>query len=306
MMKRVCTVLLTVAVASSFAQAQEDDDLAPLAPIGKPKAKPKPKPKPKATPKAAPRPKTTKAIDDDDLVPLAPIVARGEVNVKVAAALAGAVLSIDGREVGALPMGPQSVPSGEHTVTVKRPGYAAFVKKVMVPGGKTVDVDAKLTAVAAVLSVTSDVAGAQVLFNGRNIGTVPLKDVEVPAGVAEIAVIKEGFREDAQKITFVAGKDYPIVVRFNPGDSRTLAASDRPVNTNLTPGVTDTAPVGGVTAKEPEPITTKWYFWTGVAVVVVAAAATVTGIAVANHNETAKAPPPDVVCGRPCAGTIQF
>lgn len=303
MMKRVWTVLLAVVFASSVAWAQDDEELAPLAPIGKPKPKPKAKPKPRAQPKTQTK-KTTKIDDDDELAPLAPIATSGNLNVKSPAGLSGAVLSVDGREIGTLPMPAQALPPGEHTVTVKRPGYAAFVKKVLVTGGKTVDVDARLTAVSAVLSVSSDVDGAQVLLNGRNIGTAPLKDVEVPAGPAEVAVIKEGFKEDAQKINFIAGKDYPVVVRFNPGETRTLA-SDRPVANTLTP-LNDVTPVGGVTAKDPEPITTKWYFWTGVAVVVVAAAAVTTAVVVGNNNATAPAPPPEQVCGGMCDDILNF
>ncbi len=258
------SVVLLVAVAMSTAAfAQDDDDLAPLAPIGKPKPKAKPKPKPRPVPKAKP----TQVIDDD-LAPIAPIAAKGDLNVKVASALAGSMLSIDGKEVGALPLPPQNIPSGEHTVTVKRPGYAAFVKKVQIPGGKTVDVEAKLTAVAAVLSVSSDVPGAQVLLNGRSIGIAPLNDVEVPPGPAEIAVIKEGFREETQKINFVVGKEYPISVKFNAVAS---AASDRPVDSRLTPLASSGTPVTGVSVAPAEPITSKWYFWAGVAAVAIGA-----------------------------------
>lgn len=307
--KRVWTVLVTVAMVASPTWAQDDDDdlapLAPLAPIGKPKtkAKPKPKPKPKATPKA----KTKVVEEDDELAPIAPIAAKGELNVTVPSTLSGAVLSVDGKEIGTLPMAAQSFPTGEHTVTVKRPGYAAFVKKVTVPGGKTITVDAKLTAVAAVLSVSSDVEGAQVLLNGRSIGIAPLRDVEVPAGPAEVAVVKEGFQEDAQKINFVAGKDYPVVVRFNVGDTRTLAASDRPVNANLTPGLTDTTPAGGLTTTVDEPVTSKWYFWVGVGAAVAAVAVGV-GLGV-NAANTQSPPIVDAdrdVCGGMCDGVLNF
>ena len=260
------SVVLLVAVAlSTTAFAQDDDDLAPLAPLGKPKpkAKPKPRPAPKK-PAAKPAP-----IAEDDLVPIAPIAAKGDLLVKVAANLAGSILSIDGKEIGALPLPPQNIPSGEHMVTVKRPGYAAFAKKVQIPGGKSVEVEAKLTATAAVLSVTSDVPGAEVLLNGRSIGTVPLNDVEVPPGPAEIAVIKQGFREETQKINFVVGREYPIVVKFN---AVAAVESDRPVDTRLTPNAASSAPVTGVALAPSEPITSKWYFWAGVAAGVAAVA----------------------------------
>lgn len=292
---RTSLVLLIAVALPLTAQAQDDDDLAPLAPLGKPKPKPKAKPRPKVAPK--PKPPVS---DDDDLAPIAPIAAKGDLSVKVAASLAGSVLSIDGKEVGALPLPAQSISSGEHTVTVKKPGYAAFVKKVLVPGGKTTEVEAKLTAVAAVLSVTSDVPGAQVLLNGRSIGTVPLTDVEVPPGPAEVAVIKEGFREESQKITFQVGKEYPIVVRFNAATT----SSDRPLATNLTPqGNGGSVPLTGVSVAPAEPITSKWYFWAGLAAGAIAIGAGVAaGTVVA--NEEARLTPGKICGGAGCDGCI--
>lgn len=300
MMKRFC-IGVAVLTLSTASWAQDDDDLVPLgpAPTKKPAAKPKPKPKPKPPP--AKKPPTTSA--DDDLVPIGPAIAKGDVSVKLATPLSGAVLSIDGKEVGALPLAPQSVQSGEHTITVKRPGYAAFVKKVLVQGGKSVEIEAKLTAVAAVLSVESDVPGAQVLLNGRSIGIAPLTDVEVPPGPAEVAVIKEGFREDAQKISFVAGKDYPVVVKFNAVASKTLTASDRPVQTDLVPHDTGTSPVAGVRTAAAEPITSKWYFWAGIAAGAVAIGVTTAVIATSSGPKPFKA---EDVCGGTCDGTIGF
>jgi hypothetical protein len=296
MTPRTSLALLIALALPLTAQAQDDDDLAPLAPLGKLKPKPKPKPKP---PPAKPRPKpaTDTGGGDDDLAPLAPLAAKGDVNVKVPANLSGAVLSVDGKEVGALPLPPQSISSGEHTITVKKPGYAAFVKKVLVSGGKTLDVDAKLTAVSAVLSVTSDVPGAQVLFNGRAIGTVPLTDVEVPPGPAEVAVYREGFREQAQKINFQLGKEYPIVVKFE-------ALTDRPVASKLTPSSTgDGVPITGVSVAPSEPVTSKWYFWAGIVAGAVAIGAGVAaGAVVADNNNRLT---PNGICGGDgCDGCI--
>jgi hypothetical protein len=295
---RSSVVLLLVFALPNVALAQDDDDLAPLSPIGKPKPKPKPKP---AKPAVA-KPKPAKpVIADDELAPIAPIAAKGDLTVKVAASLAGSILSIDGKEVGALPLAPQNIASGEHTVTVKRPGYAAFVKKVQIPGGKSVEVEAKLTAVAAVLSVTSDVAGAQVLLNGRSIGVAPLTDLEVPPGPAEIAVIKEGFREETQKINFVVGKEYPISVKFNIAPPL-VAATDRPVSTNLTPGLNSSPPVTGVSVAPSEPITSKWYFWAGIAAGVVVVAAVSVGVGVGTQKP--KLTEVGICGGQGCDGCI--
>lgn len=217
------------------------------------------------------------AQEDDDLAPLAPIAAKAEVSVKLSSStLSGAVLSIDGKEVGTLPLPSQPVSPGEHSITVKRPGYAAFVKKLLVPGGKLVEVEAKLTPVAAVLSVTSDVPGAQVLLNGRSIGTVPLIEVEVPAGPAELEVVKEGYAESRQKLTLVAGKDYPVSVKFQPEE---VARTDKPLRDDLTPSLVDPGPAA-VVSSEPEPVWKKWYLWVAIGVVVV------TGIVLTSYFAT--------------------
>lgn len=252
---------------SAVAVAQDDEELAPLAPISKPRPKPKPKTLPK--PKVGPVKSKSPSSAQDVLVPLA---ANGELVVKVAAELEGSALTIDGRLIGVLPLPAQNVASGEHSVAVKRPGYATFVRKVLVQAGSSVEVEAKLIAVAAVLSVTSELRGGQVLLNGRPIGTVPLTDVEVPPGPAEVAIIKEGFREEARRINFVAGKEYPLVIQFTPlAPPTTAPPSDRPQTVSLIPSTSpDESPVAAC-APAPQPLTGKWYFWAGVAVAAAAA-----------------------------------
>jgi hypothetical protein len=277
-MRRVLPWLcLAVFCFSQASFAQDDDELAPIVPRKpRPAVKAKPsKPRPAARPAAKP-------VEDDDLSPIAS--AKGDVNVKLAQGLSNAVLSIDNKDVGPLPIGPQSLTVGEHSVKVRRIGYADFVKRVTVVGGKTIDLEARLTAVSAVLSVTSDVAEAQVFLNGRLVGTAPISELEVPAGAAELSVRKTGFKDDNKRLTLVAGKDYPVVVKFNPGTTTTVVAtSDRPSETKLTPDE-DTTDITGpavTTTVDETPVFGRWYFWAGVAAVAVGAAV-VTGVVVNN------------------------
>lgn len=272
----LAVALFTVAVSTN-AHAQDDDDLVPLAPLAKPKPKIKPKPRPAL--KAKPPLKPSVSVPDDELVPIAPIVSRGELTVKLASPLSGCILSIDGKEIGSLPVAPQQVYSGEHSVMVKRPGYAAFVKKVQVFGGRHVEVEAKLIAIAAVLSVTSDVPTAQVFLNGKALGSTPLNAVEVPAGVGEVVVFKEGLGEQTQRVNFVLGNDYPVTVKFKPAS---LAATDRPLDSSLVPTSTGGSSLTEVSLKPATPITSRWYFWAGIAAGAVAIAVGVGAGVVAN------------------------
>jgi hypothetical protein len=288
-MRAFAWAVFAVFTVSTVALAQDDDDLAPISKTPakpKPAAKPKPKPKP---PVVKPPP-----VDDDDLAPLA--ASKGDVSIKLPQGLANAMVSIDGKDVGTAPLPPQTLTVGEHTIKVKRLGYADFVKKVTVVGGKSVDLEARLTPVTAVLSVTSDVADAQVFINGRLVGTAPITDLELPAGPVEVSVRKEGFVPDKQKLTLVAGKDYPVVVKFNAGATTTLAASDRPVDPVLTP----TDPTTSVTTSTVEtPLYQRWYFWAGIAAVAVVT--TVVLLLVLPQREPMKIRATEArVCGMTC------
>jgi hypothetical protein len=291
-MNRRASVSLLVALLSLGAAAQEDDDLAPLAPL--PRLKPKPKPKPK------PRP----APEDDDLAPIAPIARAGELAVRLAEDMSRAVLSVDGKDVGLLPLEAQSLPAGEHTVTVRRPGFAPFSKKVTVSGGKRAELEVRLTPMAAVLSVKSDLDDAQVLVDGRVIGTAPVVDHELPPGPVTISVLKEGYREEKQRLTLVAGRDYPIEVKFQAAPVATRV--DRPVEQPLAPRAPAAAPPVELRGAPSEaPLYQRWYFWAGVGAAVVAVAA---GTAAAVSAATA--PPAKLseqqICGGKCDGCIGF
>ncbi|MCA2979148.1 MAG: PEGA domain-containing protein [Myxococcaceae bacterium] len=262
---------------SSVALAQDDDELAPIArppAKGKPPARPKPaaRPKPGAV-KPAPEP----TAEDDDLAPLA--ARKGEVVVKLTQGLSNALVSIDGKDVGVHPVPPQALSPGEHVVKVRRLGFGDFVRKVVVQSGKTTDVDARLPPVTAVVSVTSDVPDAQVFVNGRLIGMAPLVDLEYPAGNLELSVRKEGFKEARQVLTLAAGRDYPVVVKFNAAAVATARPpADRPEKAVLAPRAPEaaTAPVAPAAVAE-APLHQRWYFWAGLAAGVVVVA----GIALA-------------------------
>jgi len=270
-------LVFAVAALVALPAAAQDDDLAPLVPIPdkKPKKKPKPRPKKKPKPVAA----------DDDLAPL--VVAKTRLAVKLSPDVSDAVLEIDGDEAGILPLEAVEVKPGERTVTVKRKGFANFSKKVKVASGKTVDLKVELKAVAAVVSVTG-VEGADVLFRGRMLGLTPLGQVEVPPGTGELVVRKAGFKDHSEIMTLAAGKDYPLAVDLTAAGATTtiVATSDRPVETTLTPDITDdTPPISTTKTVSDGPITSKWYFWAGVAAVGVAVIAG-TAVGVSSANQT--------------------
>lgn len=310
MIRRALVMVLPALLIAGPANAQ-DDDLVPLTPIA-PKPKPKAKPKPKPKPKPVKPVKAPTAVQDDDLVPLTPM--KTEVLVKLAVEVPGAKLLIDGKEVGTLPQPPQEVSAGEHTVTVKRPGFAPFTKKVTVGTGKTAEVSAELKATMAVLSITSEPSGAQLYVAGKPVGTSPVQDLEVPPGFVTVTAKKEGHTDAKTELVAKAGRDHPVSLKLG---SAAVAArpseqpvSDRPEATNLAPDQTASRSLGSELAVTTgPPIVTRWYFWVGVVAVAGAiVAGTAIGVSQANANRRLTA---EEICGEPCvcincSGALKF
>lgn len=271
-MKRSYGLVALAALWATSPARAEDDDFAPIPSKAAPKpaAKPAPKAAVKVAPKAAAKTKAPKA-DDDDFAP----VAKAQLAVKLTSPIAGARLFIDDDEVGPLPQGVLQMAPGAHSVVVKRAGYATFVKKVSLVPGKPVEVAVTLEARAAVLSVTSNIAGAEIVVNGRTMGRTPLGDIEVAPGEVELTVRKEAL-ESTQKITVYAGREYPIDVRLAEGAS--AVATVAPVGVN--PAAVST-PSATVQAAPDSPLYTKWWLWAGVGAVVVAGVVTTVAVAAA-------------------------
>lgn len=256
-----CALIVALSVLAFPAWAQDDD--LPALPSAKPKPKqnkPKPKPKPKPAP-----------VADDELPALPP--QKGELIVKLATPMKGAKLTIDDKEIGTLPQPSQTVTAGEHTVTVRRLGYAPFSKKVTVAANKANEVAVSLEASAAVLTVSSDVAGAQVFINGRLAGTAPLIELEVPPGNVDIAVKRDGYHDGTQTLNAKAGRDYPIEVKLGAPISETVVATkdDTPVARDLSPspGTDVGTPITGTeTTIDNSPVYQKWWFWAAAVAVV--------------------------------------
>lgn len=268
-MTRALVLALVAFSLPAFAQS-DDDLLAPLPGAAAKKKVAKPKPKPKVAPSTKPGKPGAKDPIADELVPLAP--SKGELLVKLAVPNRRAKLTIDDLDEQGAPWAPRSLPVGEHQVTVKALGFAPWSKKVTVTANKTTEVAASLEPVAAVLLVSSDVPGAEVWLNGKSQGSAPV-EVEAPVGTAEVAVRKEGYREAAQTLKVVAGKEYPLAVRLQPAAVAVASPtppveSDRPLETSLTPvASTDVTPGVTDTVETSPPIYQRWWFWTGVAVV---------------------------------------
>lgn len=298
LMRRALLPLCLLLAVPALAQT-DDDLLAPLTPKKKTppaavKVKPKTKPKTGAKTPPAGGDEIAPLVPSTPVTPVAPATpaapAKGELNIKLAAVNKRARLTIDDGEELTQPWSSKVLPAGEHTVTVRAMGFAPWTRKLTVSPNRLTEVSATLEATAAIVQVTSDVSGAEVVLNGKPAGQAPV-ELEVPPGTLDVLVRKEGFREAAQSLKVVAGREYPLSVKLQAAAAPTTIVAqptDRPVvDTELTPSNTSDALTATETVEASEPIYTKWYFWVGAAAVAAAAAAGTYGVVRATRYDPA-------------------
>jgi hypothetical protein len=324
----VLLVLVTILAAPSSALAQDDDVLAPLTPQPKSKrtkpgkttvVKKKRPPAPKKTTRAAkPTDKGTKGKkkkqqqvatpeDDDVLAPLAP--AKTELVARLTGGVRGAKLVVDGKEVGQFSSGTVSVElePGMHSVVVRKPGYADYSRRIEVKEGGPTEVAVALEATHGFGVLKSDVPGAVVAVDGKELGPVP-RNVLLEPGSREIEFSAPNFRPDVHNITVLPGTSYEIVGNLRPVEDAATTVADAPKNPDLQPGPTpDVGPDPLAQAPEVREVSAskpwygRWYVWAGVGAAV--AAGTV-GAVMASQGGTAPQITADETCGRTCDGVI--
>jgi hypothetical protein len=163
---------------------------------------------------------------------------RKRVSTIVFTAPEGAEIRLGGRVIGTAKAGQNTlrVNAGPKTFSLVHEDYFPLEKKVALPPGKVESVDATMASRKAegLLKVDSDVVGARVSVDGKDIGVVPA-EVGVRPGLHRIALRREGYEPAETSVVVSAGETKPIRV---PMARR-------------------------------ETIAGKWWFWTAIGVAVV-------------------------------------
>src|SRR5262245_60553544 len=79
----------------------------------------------------------------------------------------GAVISLDGQELGPLPQPPQDVEPGTHKIEAKRRMFSPFATEVTVKKENTVNVPVTLEAATGLLQIQTDPPEAEVFLDGE-------------------------------------------------------------------------------------------------------------------------------------------
>jgi len=158
---------------------------------------------------------------------------RGQLTVDVVPAEAS--VRIDGAAVS----GPHVVSCGEHTVIVTHPGHLQAVVKVDVDVDERRGIDVELEELGTatlVMTVVPDTA--EVVLDGRVIGTGSITDDTVPAGPHIIEVRADGFVPASQQLLIDAGETRAYTFDLQPAEGAVVppAVASGPIDDGKGPG----------------------------------------------------------------------
>jgi hypothetical protein len=127
-------------------------------------------------------------------------------HLHVRTATRGAIISIDGKEIGRAPLRePVPVVAGKHVVRVAKPGYTVFLEAVEVKPGRTKRMTVDLLPIKGVLKVTANVDRARVYLDKKFVGRVPV-ELELEPGRHDLRVSHTGYSDVVRHFQAKAGR----------------------------------------------------------------------------------------------------
>jgi hypothetical protein len=130
----------------------------------------------------------------------------------------GAVIKVDGKEVGTSPLkAPLTMIPGVHVIEASLLGYDIGNQQVTLVSGVDKSVTITLQVPKSSLTIAADQPGAVVSLNGREIGFTPITvPVTLDAGLHSVSMKKEGFEPTQQEIELKVGENKSIQFMLKP------------------------------------------------------------------------------------------
>jgi formylglycine-generating enzyme required for sulfatase activity len=155
----------------------------------------------------------------------------------------GAVVALDGEEVGITPIEALPIPAGTHALTVRAPRHLPASLEIEVEGaGKEQAFEIELIPAWAPISLVSDPAGATVWVDGVELGETP-GNFELDAGARTLELRLEGHNTWKREIQVIADQPQELApIALVRADAQLHIESDPPgaqiVVDNASPGRT--------------------------------------------------------------------
>ena len=126
----------------------------------------------------------------------------------------GAEVYLDDALVGEAPVKKERIKEGEHTLTLKKPGYESSTGRITIKKDVTLTVDDKLPPARGEVVVTTEPPGATVIFDGKEAGTAPATVERVSAGEHKLAVRRDYFEPYETTLTLRKGEKAPVDIKL--------------------------------------------------------------------------------------------
>lgn len=192
--------------------------------------------------------------------------------VLVRSSTTGALVIIDDREVGQVPMQlPLALRAGVHTIKVTRPGFSDYLDTFNIKPRQDLVLEIDLLPVTAVLQIRGGPPRRAGGGRGQQLGPLPFEG-EVEPGKKLVELRAQGYATQKEEMNLEAGTVYPL-------------------NWQLVPLPDELPEVTG-----PRPWYGHWWVWAGAAAV---AAGGVTAVILLNRGEDQPADPPYLLRLRP-------
>lgn len=139
----------------------------------------------------------------------------------------GAMVIVDGEEVGVTPLESMELAPGEYDVTLRAERYEVYSTKVQIEGGGLVETLAvELEPRWAPITFSSEPSGATVRVGGKNVGSTPVT-ADILEGGHSYEVVLAGYKPYRSRFVVEAGvsKSLPVV-RLTPADGNLVLTSE--------------------------------------------------------------------------------
>lgn len=125
-------------------------------------------------------------------------------------------VSVDGASVGRSPCFVSHLSAGDrHVVRLTKNGYQPKSVTVNFEGRTPYVCSETLVLDSGLINLVTDPAGAEVMLNGRVVGTTPLEDISVPKGTSIVKFTCAGFQTETRQIRVAAGDRQTLSVSLN-------------------------------------------------------------------------------------------
>ncbi len=129
--------------------------------------------------------------------------------IAVTASVQGAIVFVDGEEIGTAPLS-KSIAPGQHDVRVVVDYFDPFVRRVRVEPDRTFTVDARLRSGRGTVEFVTEPRGVTVLVDGQPLGKAPIRVTDLPAGGHRYLLERAGFESVDGRFEFREGKNVLI------------------------------------------------------------------------------------------------